>query len=237
MSAGSRRGQRLDRYDELRAERPGSFVNPPGAAFEIIFDRRVQLAVADEMARRLREEGRPEEFGDIGVVYEDAFVIAVRDAVRFRDGSVRPYIRLLGATVGTGAAVMPMLTDGRILLAWHFRHASRGWQWEIPRGFAEPGDDGATTATRELREEVGVAVDRVELLGRITAEGNNDEIYLARLNAADLPEAMTDDATGEGLDEIKLVTPAELARMIADGEITDEYLLAAYAFAVAKQVW
>jgi len=231
-----RRAQRLDRYDELRSQRPASFVNPPGAAFAIVFDRDVQLALADREAAALREMGRPEEYGDMGVVYEDAFFIAVRDTVRFRDGSVRPYIRLLGATVGTGAAIMPMLTDGRLVMARHFRHTLRTWQWEIPRGFGESDDDGATTAVRELREEIGVGVEKVELLGRVTSDGAYDEIYLARLDAAALPAALTKDAVEEGLDELRLVTPAELAEMISGGEITDEYLLAAYAFATARRL-
>jgi ADP-ribose pyrophosphatase len=231
-----RRTQRLNRYDELRSQRPASFGNPPGAAFEIVFDRHVQLALADREAAALREKGRPEEYGDMGVVYEDAYFIAVRDTVRFRDGSVRPYIRLLAANAGTGAAIMPVLTDGRVLIARHFRHSLRTWQWEIPRGFGEPDDDGATTAARELREEIGVGVGKVELLGRVAAEGAYDEIYLARLDAAALPKALTTGAVEEGLDEVRPVTPAKLAEMISGGEITDEYLLAAYAFATARRL-
>ncbi|HXC92216.1 MAG TPA: NUDIX domain-containing protein [Stellaceae bacterium] len=41
----------------------------------------------------------------------------------------------------------------RILLG----HATRSPRWDIPKGEAEPGEDFAAAATRELREETGLA--------------------------------------------------------------------------------
>ncbi|MBM2620212.1 NUDIX hydrolase [Actinoplanes sp. LDG1-06] len=226
-----RRAWRLDRYDQLRAERPQLFVNPPGAAYEIVFDRAAQLACADEWAARSRERGIPAEFADMGVIYEDKYFIALRDTVRFRDGSIGPYFRLLGAVDGPGAAMLPMLTDGRLVLVRRFRHEARDWQWEVPRGFSEPGETGPVTATRELAEELGVTAEAPELLGRL----GEDEIYLVRIDAASLPERMTDDAVAEGVDEIRVVTPDELADLIVEGHVTDEFLLAAYAMVQARR--
>ncbi|WP_446216356.1 NUDIX hydrolase [Micromonospora sp. IBHARD004] len=182
----------------------------------------------------LRAEGKPEDYGDIGVIYEDRYVMVVRDAVRFRDGELRPYIRMVGAVVGTGAAVLPVFADGRMLLVRHFRHEMRTWQWEIPRGFAEPGADGAATAARELEEEVGMTVEKVELLGCLAGDGGMDEIYLARLEEGGLPDDIPADAVYEGIDDRRLVIREELAGMIAAGEVTDAYLLAAFAFGTAK---
>jgi 8-oxo-dGTP pyrophosphatase MutT (NUDIX family) len=45
--------------------------------------------------------------------------------------------------------------DGeRILLG----HATRSPRWDIPKGEAEPGEDFAAAAARELREETGLSV-------------------------------------------------------------------------------
>ncbi|HZN17464.1 MAG TPA: NUDIX hydrolase [Micromonosporaceae bacterium] len=237
MSVEDRRAARLERYEQLRRERPPLFVNPPDAAYEIVFDRAAQEEVADAAAAWLRGAGKPEEYGDIGVVYEDRFVIAVRDAVRFRDGTLGPYIRFLGVHTGTNAAVLPLLDDGRILLVRHFRHERRTWAWETPRGFSEDGADGATTAVKELEEEIGVRVTEVELLGRVPGDGGPDEIYLARLRPESVAgPTLPAGAAAEGIDEMRLVTVAELRRMIADGELDDPYVLAAYAFAVAKGI-
>ncbi|GIM95023.1 hypothetical protein [Paractinoplanes toevensis] len=92
----------------------------------------MQEDVADRSAARLRENGRPEEYGDMGVIYEDAFVIALRDTVEFRDGSTGPYIRVIGQAAGAGAVILPVFGDGRILLTRQFRHNIRDRQWETP---------------------------------------------------------------------------------------------------------
>ena len=48
-----------------------------------------------------------------------------------------------------------IVTDGeRILLG----HATRSPRWDIPKGVAEPGENLADTAARELREETGLVV-------------------------------------------------------------------------------
>jgi 8-oxo-dGTP pyrophosphatase MutT (NUDIX family) len=51
----------------------------------------------------------------------------------------------------------------RILLG----HATRSPRWDIPKGEAEPGEDFATAAARELHEETGllVAAGDLEALG------------------------------------------------------------------------
>ncbi|MBB4695594.1 NUDIX hydrolase [Paractinoplanes abujensis] len=228
----ARRAQRLARYDELRAERPALFANPEGAAYEIVFDSQVQEEVANRSAAKLRELGRPEEYGDMGVIYEDAFFIALRDTVRFRDGYTGPYIRWVAQAPTEGAVVLPIFGDGRILLTRQFRHHIRDWQWETPRGFAEPGDKGPETAIRELREEIGITAEKVEFLGRLV-DDNPCELWLARLDI-DSYAVLPDGATIEGIDEFRLVTVDELRDLIASGKVGDGGLLAAYAIATAR---
>ena len=52
--------------------------------------------------------------------------------------------------------------DGeRILLG----HATRSPRWDIPKGQAEPGEDFAPAAARELHEETGLLAPASELVG------------------------------------------------------------------------
>jgi len=54
-----------------------------------------------------------------------------------------------------------IVTDGkRILLG----HATRSPRWDIPKGVAEPGENFAEAATRELLEETGLTVPAGELV-------------------------------------------------------------------------
>ncbi|WP_371825966.1 NUDIX domain-containing protein [Nonomuraea turcica] len=43
-------------------------------------------------------------------------------------------------------------------LMWRHRFAPDLWNWELPGGLVEDGEDSAVTAQREVLEEVGVAV-------------------------------------------------------------------------------
>jgi 8-oxo-dGTP pyrophosphatase MutT (NUDIX family) len=55
-----------------------------------------------------------------------------------------------------------IVTDGeRILLG----HATRSPRWDIPKGVAEPGEDLAEAAARELCEETGLTVAPEALVG------------------------------------------------------------------------
>lgn len=55
------------------------------------------------------------------------------------------------AAKGTSCGVI--VTDGvRLLLG----HATRSPRWDIPKGMAEPGEEFAAAARRELREETGL---------------------------------------------------------------------------------
>ena len=65
-----------------------------------------------------------------------------------------------------GAVCMiPVDSEGRLLLVEQYRHGARARLLEIPAGTLEPGEDPADTAARELREEVGMRAARVESLG------------------------------------------------------------------------
>lgn len=51
--------------------------------------------------------------------------------------------------------ILPVTTDGRIPLLYHYRYTIDAWCWEIPAGSSQPGYSLEETARRELREEVG----------------------------------------------------------------------------------
>jgi ADP-ribose pyrophosphatase len=56
--------------------------------------------------------------------------------------------------------VLPLLSDGRILLIKQYRHATRQYLWELVAGRIDPGETPEQAASRELAEETGYRAKR-----------------------------------------------------------------------------
>jgi ADP-ribose pyrophosphatase len=60
--------------------------------------------------------------------------------------------------------VLPVLTDGRIVLIRQYRHAAGQYLWELVAGHKEPNESFAVGARRELLEETGYTARRIRKL-------------------------------------------------------------------------
>lgn len=203
----------LSAYNEFREAYPEYFFSPSNAAFEIISDPAQQRDVGT------------------GLIYKDSYIVLLRDAVRFRDGSVRQYIRMIPSVAHGSAAVLPVI-DGKILLIRHERHATRKQHWEIPRGFAVQDETPEETAHREMMEEIGASAPEITDIGSVhpdTGLSNlHTRLFLARLTGTCCINY------NEGIDELKTVTLDEFDAMLRAEEITDSFTLAAVLQARAR---
>jgi len=76
-----------------------------------------------------------------------------------------------------GAAILPVLSDGRLLLIRQFRPAIGQMVYEIPAGRLEPGESALECAGRELVEETGYSAAKILPLGCLwSAVGFCDEL-------------------------------------------------------------
>ncbi|SBT49252.1 NUDIX hydrolase [Micromonospora narathiwatensis] len=219
------------RYRELRARLPELFVNPPGAAVEILADP-VEVAAAERAkSTALRARGLPVEWGRTGVVYQDEWLTLLRDPVRFPGGGLGTYIRSVSMGGAPGVVLLPVL-DGAVVLVEHFRHATRRWHLEAPRGFGEPGVPAEEQAARELREEIGADDVRLVDLGVLNPDtgASTDEVrlFLAEVRAIGEPEAR------EGIRAVRLCRPAEVGALIRDGVINDSFTIAVWTRAFLR---
>lgn len=217
--------QERERYESIRKKWPALFVNPPGAAYEILFESSLVSEAETEDEARLIAKDLPGAWARTGVVYEDPYTILVRDAVHRPDGSLGTYSRTLPASGSAGAAVLPLLS-GKIVLLRHFRHATRSQHLEIPRGFGEPGVSAADQARAELREEIQAETHTLIELGgfhsNTGAESGCVELFLARIYQLGQPQ------TAEGIAGVEIEPPRRVAEIIRDGGITDSFTIGAF---------
>ena len=115
--------------------------------------------------------------------------------------------------------VVLMLDDpgSHILLMWRHRFILGKWVWEMPGGYVDEGEDGATAAVREAEEETGWRPRDVRfVLSYQPMTGNADfpqDLYVA-LGADLVQEPATDETAA-----VRWVPLDEAAAMITSGEL------------------
>jgi len=213
-----------DRYRSLHAARPALATNPKGG-ITVVSDPSETSRIEGLMADRFTAQGLPREWARAGIFYEDPYIILLRDAVIFPDGKPGLYHRVIARhDEPTGVAVLGRY-DGKIVLVRHFRHPSRAWHLEIPRGAVGADEDPGHVAHLEISEEIGGTIRSLVRLGLLHGASalmrHSVVLVYAELASIGTP------ALGEGIAEILLVSPTEFEQMIADSVITDAFTVAA----------
>ena len=108
-------------------------------------------------------------------------------------------------------------------------HVAPGYEWQMPQGGIDSGEEPYQAALRELREETGLQAAELTHLGRLHAaygySSQSYDVFVATgLTAGDPQRESTEQ------DMIHRWQPAtEIRRMIADGELRDAHSVAALA--------
>ena len=113
-------------------------------------------------------------------------------------------------------SIVAMTPSGKIPIVRQYRPALEAFTWELPAGLVDPGEDPAETCRRELLEETGLTARAVHRLGEhspCTGRLNN------RVHSffVETQKPAADFAPEPGI-TVKLVSPAEVVRMIKRGE-------------------
>ncbi len=119
------------------------------------------------------DEADAEKWSSVGVVAEDNYWIWVRDAVIFPSGVYGTYDRLMwktGLDGIPGVAILPLLASRKVIVNINYRHATRSWELEIPRGGKKQGESPEKAAARELKEETGYLITKTTLLGTLAPD-------------------------------------------------------------------
>lgn len=194
----------LEKYPKLDARK-----SIQDGAMEVIRDRTI-LAEMEKKGHR------------VGICWENKWVRVLNDAVRFPNGQLGTYVRIVWnswLTGGPGAVVMPKTNDGRYLCNIAFRHATQEFELEFPRGNQSGQELAEAVARRELREETGAHVKKLTKLGEVNADSGlspgGTHIFEAEISSIGPTER---DPAESGMSQMRL-TRQELEEAFRKGSI------------------
>jgi len=236
--------KREERYMSTRANyfafaeaHPEQFVNPLEGGFTILMNEAEIREAEATVAQKLQTKGLPTEWAQVGIVYQDQYGMILRDAVRFPGGALGTYIRFISGADGAPTTIILPLYQSQVLLVRRFRHATRTWHLELPRGFGTRGLSAEDNARGELVKEIGARVSRLVSLGPLGPNLESAELFSAEIASYGEPNAH------EGIIEVVPVTVPELERLIRESQITEAFTIMACTHAqlqgllqVGKQV-
>jgi ADP-ribose pyrophosphatase len=192
---------------------------------EIVMDPLEILKIQKIQENRLLEKGfskiEAREFSQIGVVCEDQYLIWLRDAVYFPQKIPGTYDRIIWKNELkeglSGVAILPVLPSGRIALIVNYRHATRSWELELPRGGVDLQETAEEAAQRELQEETGLIADSLHFLGEVVPDNgvlsSVVPIFLAKISS----QGESHTEYGEAIAEVLSFTKDELKKGLMQG--------------------
>ena len=122
-------------------------------------------------------------------------------------------------------AIVPVDTQGNVLLVRQYRHAPGKELLEIPAGGIDPGEDAETAVKREMGEETGFSPRTIKRLGGFYSSPGFCTEYLHLFLATDLVPNRLEAEDTEGIQVVK-TRPEDLEGLIRSEEICDSKSIA-----------
>lgn len=140
-----------------------------------------------------------------------------RDQVREPNGilATRDVVTHPGSVV-----VLPVFSDGRMLMIRQYRHAAGQFMWELVAGRKDPGEGFTTGAHRELQEETGYTARRMrKMINVFPTPGFVTERMIIFL-AEGLKKGVANPEDDEKITQ-RILTLRQAERWIRSGKIRD----------------
>jgi ADP-ribose pyrophosphatase len=158
------------------------------------------------------------------LIWESHWYALREDRLRTQDGHEFTYTLV----DHPGAVwVVPLTSQGQVVLIWQYRHTVDDWCYEVPAGGLPNRLDQSDrlvqserVACRELLEEIGGTAAEMRFVGQFyTSNGiSSEEAYVYLATGVELGDTRREPTE---LMEIRLVSVQEALRMAREGDISD----------------
>jgi ADP-ribose pyrophosphatase len=161
------------------------------------------------------------------IVYPGRAFTIRRDTLRMPDGRETSFdiVEHVGSVI-----ILPLDADGNLIFVRQYRHAAGLDLLELPAGTLDKGEAPEDCATREVREETGMAAGKLEPLGGFYLAPGYSTEYMYVYLATDLRHNPLEADADEFL-TVERFTLSEALAMSERGEIQDAKSLAAILLA------
>ena len=151
--------QRHARYLEIIASMSESCGDPAKDETQVITDP-AEIGRMEQILRaNYAKKGLPEEFGNLGVVFEDPWYVAMKEPVYF-GSTPGSYWRVLfkGELSGQKSIFcLPMSHDGTFIMTVSYRTTMRSWVIEAPGTATRENEPHQDALMRCIKEKLGYA--------------------------------------------------------------------------------
>ncbi|NWG35430.1 MAG: NUDIX hydrolase [Chloroflexi bacterium] len=166
------------------------------------------------------------------IIFEDVFNIEEAH-LRYEkfDGRMSEAVRRISLERGDSVAVLILNLDtNKLIMVNQFRYPSykngHGWITETVAGILDPGETPEQTARREVEEEIGLSVSKLEYIANFypSPGGSSERVYLfySEVSGHEARYRGTGGLLSEGEDTIAVeLSLEEAVDKIKSGEIMD----------------
>lgn len=151
-------------------------------------------------------------------IYRGRILDVYKDTVLLENGTeaIREVVHHPG-----GACVVPLTSDGCVLMVRQFRYPHHTETLEVPAGKLEYGEDPLQCAVRELKEEVGGEADSLESLGSLFPTPAYDEEVIYMYLARQITETSTQSLDADEFLDVVRIPLADAVQMVMENRIRD----------------
>lgn len=169
----------------------------------------------------------------LGVVFENSYFSLVVDLIKNSSGLYYTYTRIINKNKYNGVVIIPILNN-KIVFLKQFRHGTREYEIELPRGFSEKSKTIQENAENEIYEELGVETKKTEYLGSLISDtglsGGLVHIFICEI------ESIQKLSANEGIKETLQISLLEAEGLIKENIIRDSFTITAlYKFKIWEE--